>query len=269
VNRDENILWYDFGKGTENSIIYPLADVHLGAEGSEIQAFAELVKQIASEPNSYVTLQGDLIDNGTRNSVTNIFRATMSPSQQKKEMAATLAPIRDKILCIMPGNHERRSGKDADDDPAYDIAVKLDIEDKFRESIAFLRIGIGERRISDKIRKADYKPYTYYIACVHGAGGGNLPGAGINRADRMSQALDGIDIFIHGHTHRPYAIRGSKIIIDYQNKRAIQRPTLTMCAGQWLQYVGYPIDKMMNPVAMPGANKLSLSGVKYRFEAIV
>jgi predicted phosphodiesterase len=265
LGRYEDILWYSLGDIPE-ATIYPLADVHLGAEGAEVQAFYALVNQIAKEPNSYVTLLGDLIDNGTRNSVTNIFRATMPPSQQKREMAKALEPIRDKILCILPGNHCRRSGKDADDDPMYDIAAKLDLEDRYRESIAFIRIGLG-KRTAGNIR--DCKPHVYFIACVHGAGGGALPGAGINRADRYLQALDGVDVFIHGHTHKPYALRGSKLVLDPANKIVKQRPTLAMCAGQWLDYVGYPVDKMMTPAAMAGANKLLLSGSKFRFEAVI
>ena len=266
MNRDENILWYDFGQETKTATIYPLSDVHLGAQGAMSQAFARLVQEIASEPDSYVTLQGDLIDNGTRNSVTNIFKATMPPSQQKREMAKLLEPIRDKILCILPGNHERRSGRDADDDPAYDIAAKLDLEDRYRESIAFVRVALG-KRTAGKVR--DCKPHVYFIACVHGAGGGALPGAGINRADRYLQALDGVDVLIHGHTHKPYALRGSKLVLDLANKIVKQRPTLAMCAGQWLDYVGYPVDKMMVPVAQAGANKLQLSGTRYRFEAVI
>ena len=58
-------------------------------------------------------------------------------------------------------------------------------------------------------------------------------------------------------------------MIDAQNKRVTRRPTLTMCAGAWLGYVGYPVEKMLTPAAMPGANKLLLSGSKFRFEAVV
>lgn len=263
MGRYEDILWYSLGEDVKEATIYPLADVHLGAEGAEVQAFYALVNQIAKEPNSYVTLQGDLIDNGTRNSVTNIFRATMPPSQQKREMAKALEPIRDKILCILPGNHERRSGKDADDDPCYDIAAKLDLEDRYREDIAFVRIALG-RRIG-----GNQKPLSYLLACVHGAGGGALPGSTVNKADRFMQSMDGVDIFIHGHTHRPYCLRGSKLVVDVQNKRVTRRPTLTMCAGSWLDYVGYPVQKMLSPTAEAGANKLLLHGNKYRFEAVV
>lgn len=266
MNRDSEILWYDFGQQTKQVTIIPMADVHLGAEGSAWQQFYQLIDTIKSEPDTYVTLQGDLIDNGTRNSVTNVFKATMPPSQQKREMAKALEPIRDKILCLLPGNHERRSGKDADDDPMYDIAAKLDLEERYREGIAFIRIALG-KRTSGKVR--DNKPHTYYIAATHGAGGGSLPGAGINRADRFMQSMDGVDVFIHGHTHRPYCLRGSKLVIDAANKRVTRRPTLTMCAGSWLDYVGYPVEKMLSPTAQAGANKLLLCGTKYRFEAVI
>lgn len=264
MTRYEDILWYSLGDIRE-AVVYPLADVHLGAQGSDSQAFYELIQQIACEPNSYVTIQGDLIDNGTRNSVTDIFKATMPPSQQKREMAKALEPIRDKILCLLPGNHCRRSGKDADDDPMYDIAAKLDLEDRYREDMAFIRIALGRNHT----RSSNGKPYSYMLSCTHGAGGGALPGAGINRADRFMQSMDGVDVFIHGHTHRPYCLRGSKLVVDMRNKRVTRRPTLTMCAGSWLDYVGYPVEKMLSPTAQAGANKLVLHGTRFRFEAVV
>lgn len=264
--REGDILWYDFGQQTKRITIVPLADVHLGAEGSAWQQFYDLVGQIAKEPDTYVTLQGDLIDNGLKNSVTNVYRQTMRPYEQKREMAKALEPIRDKILCIIPGNHERRSSKEADADPTYDIAAKLDLEDKYRESIAFIRIGLG-KRTTGKVR--DCKPHVYFLACVHGAGGGALPGGMVNRADRFMQSMDGVDVFIHGHSHKQYCLRGSKLVVDAQNKRVTRRPTLTMCAGAWLDYVGYPVTGMMTPATEAGANKLLLHGDRYRFEAVI
>ena len=266
MNRDENILWYSYGEDVKALTIYPLADVHLGAQGCHSDAFYKLLAKIKDEPDSRVILLGDLIDNGTRNSVTDIFKATMPPSQQKREMANALEPIRSQIIAILPGNHERRSGKDADDCPAYDIASKLDLEDRYRESIAFVRIALG-KRTSGKLR--DKKQWTYYIAATHGAGGGALPGSGINRADNFMQALDGIDIFIHGHTHKPYTLPGSKLVTDTQNKLVRRRATLTMGVNSWLDYVGYPVDKMLRPTAIPKASRLILYGREYLFEGIV
>ena len=260
MRTDSDIIWRSFGL-VPDITVYPLADIHLGSEESAMPAFCRLVSQIAGEANAYVTLQGDMIDNGLKNSVTNIYRATMSPREQKREMAEALAPIRDKVLCILPGNHERRSAKEADDCPAYDIASKLDLEDVYRESMAVIRVGLGKR--------SNLKEYTYNIAALHGAGGGAQAGATVNRYEAYLSALDGVDILIAAHGHKPYALRGSKLILDIQNKRVLQRPTLSMCAGSWLNYAGYPVQAMMRPVAEPGANRLVLHGTKFRFEAVI
>ena len=260
--RQGEILWYELGEDIKQATIVPIADVHLGAEGSAWQQFYRFIDQIKGEPDTYVTLQGDLIDNGLKNSVTNVYRQTMRPYEQKREMAKALEPIRDKILCIIPGNHCRRSSKEADADPTYDIAAKLDLEDKYRESIAFIRIGLGKRTNNSK-------EYTYFLACMHGAGGGALPGATVNRNDNYLQSLDGVDILIAAHSHKPYALRGSKVVLDVPNRRATFRPTLNMVAGSWLGYLGYPVEKQLRPVALPGANKLILSGTQYRFDAVI
>jgi hypothetical protein len=72
-----------------------------------------------------------------------------------------LEPLRDRIICGVSGNHERRSVKDCDDDPAYDIMCKLDIEDKYRENIAFVKIQFGRQDANGQ------KNPTYKIAVTH------------------------------------------------------------------------------------------------------
>lgn len=261
MRSDSELIWRELGM-IPDVLIYPLADVHLGSEEADFPAFESLISQIASEPRSYVVLAGDLLDNGVKNSVTNSYRQTMRPSDAKREIARALEPVQNKILAFLPGNHERRNGKEVDNDPAYDIACKLDLEDIYRENLAVIRIGLGRR-------PENAKEYVYNIAIMHGASGGMYPGATVNRNDNYLQALDGIDILIAAHAHKPYALRGSKLWLNYNNRRMMQRPTLSMCAGSWLAYGGYPTQKQLRPVAEPGANKLMLYGNRYRFEAIV
>lgn len=263
MRHDSEVISRSFGMA-RNITIFPLADVHLGAEESAMPAFSRLIAEIAADPNAYVVLAGDLIDNGLKNSVTNVYRATMRPSEQKREMADCLRPIKDKILCIVPGNHCRRSSKEADDDPVYDIACKLDIEDLYRENMAVMRLSLG-----DKGSHGHNREYFYNVCVMHGAGGGSLPGATVNKNEAYLGGMDNIDILIAAHSHKPYCLRGSKLIMDMINHRMIQRPTLSMCAGSWLGYGGYPVSAQMRPVAEPGANKLVLHGTKFRFEAII
>lgn len=147
--------------------IYPVADVHLGAAEHMESAWREFRTRILSEPDSYLILAGDLLNNCTRSSVSNIFEETMRPREAKRLMVEMLLPLRDKILCAVPGNHEWRSTKDADGEPMYDICAKLDVEDLYRENIAFLKIQMGDPKACGE------RNPTYMFVVSHGSGGGN------------------------------------------------------------------------------------------------
>lgn len=226
----------------ENITIIPLADVHLGARECREQEFMEFIDTISQKPNVYLILGGDLIDNGTRNAVTDIFKATMPPSAQKKMMAKILEPVRDKILCSVSGNHERRSGRDADDDPMYDIMCKLDIEDRHRENIAFLKIQFG-------IRSNGSTRPAYNIVVTHGAGGGQLTSGAVLRGERFGYAIDGMDALIMGHTHKPFTIQPGKIVIDPRNNVVTVKPFKVINMTSWIDYGGYSVQKMLLPTS--------------------
>ena len=68
------------------------------------------------------------MNNATKTSVSNVYAETMRPREQKRKLVEMLTPLRDKILVATPGNHERRSIRDVDEDPMYDIMCKLDLE---------------------------------------------------------------------------------------------------------------------------------------------
>lgn len=240
------MIQHQFYGGHDITII-PISDVHLGSPGCMEQEFIKFIQKVAETPNVYLTLGGDLIDNGTRSSVTNPFRATMPPSQQKKEMANILAPVRDRIICLIPGNHERRSGKDADDDPVYDIAAKLDIEHLYRENICFVKIqmGVAETKNGHK-NNGKFRP-TYVLAVTHGAGGGILTGGAVNRNERFGYVLDNVDALIVGHTHKPFSTQPGKIFVDTKNNLVSVKPFRVISSTSWLEYGGYAAQKMLLP----------------------
>lgn len=234
--------------GKDDITIVPIYDVHLGSRECREQEFISFVDSIKDKPNVYVILGGDLIDNGTKNSITNIFRATMMPSAQKKEMAKLLEPIRDKILCSVSGNHERRN-RDVDDDPMYDIMAKLDLEHLHRENMAFLKVQMGEQEsASGKRTSPKYRP-TYTFCVTHGAGGGMLPGGVINRNERMGYSLDGVDCLVVGHSHKPMISQPGKIVVDPRNNFVTVKPFKVVVATSWLNYGDYAAQKMLQPTS--------------------
>lgn len=229
--------------GNENITIIPISDVHLGAREHMQKAWEEFCTKVLAEPNTYITLGGDLINNATRTSVSNIFEETMRPSEQKRVMVKMLEPLRERILCGVSGNHERRSVKDCDDDPTYDIMCKLDIEDLYRENIAFLKVQIGRQDANGM------KNPTYKIAVTHGAGGGIYTGAALNRNERFGYVIDGLDMLIVGHSHKATVSQPSKLVFDCQNNRVSQKPFKVVTSTSWLEYGGYAAQKMLLPAS--------------------
>ena len=226
--------------------IIPVFDVHLGSRECMEKEFADFVEWVRNTPNTFVVLGGDLIDNGLKNSLTNVYRAVYSPSTQKKLMANLLSPIRDRILCCIDGNHERRSNREVDDSPCRDIMAKLDLEHLHRENMAFLKVQIG-KGIESKVNSI-YRPIYTFCVC-HGAGGGMLPGGVINRNERTAYAIEGIDALIVGHSHKPMMSQPGRIVVDSVRNKVSVVPFKVISATSWLSYGDYAAQKMLLPTS--------------------
>lgn len=223
--------------------IYPISDLHIGSREFNEPAFRQLVREILAEENRYVVLVGDLIDNGIKSSVTNVYDAVMSPKEQREHAAELLFPLKGRILCAVSGNHEYRSRKETDTDPAELILSKLGLEELFRPDIAFLDINLGKRNDNNK------RPPRYCVGVVHGSGGGMMLGAGLNKSEPFAIAL-GVDLLIVGHTHRPMTAPTIRLQPDAQKGLMVAREIRLLIATGWLDYGGYPTRKMLKPVVV-------------------
>ena len=239
--------------------IVPLADAHYGSKEFNQKKWDQAVNRIKNDPNCYAVLVGDMIDNGLKNSVTNVYEQTCMPSEQKRWLTTELEPIKDKILAAVGGNHERRSSKEADNDPLYDVMIRLGIEDVYRSRIAFLYI-----RIMYPNDERHHKS-TYAIAVTHGSGGGMYVASGANKAANYGVYLDGIDLIITGHTHKPITFPVSKLCFDAHDLVVRQKQFTVVTASSFLDYGGYAIEKMLPPAATTLTEiKLTYSGNEER-----
>lgn len=204
----------------------------------------EFIDNVVRTPNTYVILGGDLLDNGIKNSVSSVYKQRYMPSQAKRMMVEMLKPLAEekRILAAVMGNHERRSAKEVDDDPMLDIMYQLpgNLEHLYRENMAFIKIQIGNTEQS-----GNQNP-TYVIVCTHGNGGG-MTGAFVNKSERFGFCLDGADLLVVGHNHRPWTTQPGKIKIDAHNNKVSIKPFKVVSATSWLGYGGYAAAAMMQP----------------------
>ena len=245
---DFEMIIHKFPAGEDITII-PISDVHFGARECMEQEFISFIGTMAEKPNVYFILVGDLINNCTRSSISNIFDERYTPSVQRKMMAKILEPIADRCFAAVGGNHERRSNKDCNFDPMLDICSKIGIEDKYRENIAFVKLQFGEPYKENGVRADGDKRPTYVLAVLHGNGGGQMTSGAVLRGERYMYAMDGVDALIFGHTHKPFTSVPGKIVVDPRNNRVSVKPFKVINATSWLEYGGYPAQKMLLPTA--------------------
>jgi len=220
--------------------LYCVGDLHAGAIEANLKGWEKFKQIILDDPQAYVIFIGDLMNNATKSSVSNCFEEVMRPRDQKIYLKENLKDLADanKILAILPGNHENRSLKDADDSPLYDVAAKLNIEDVYRDNLAIIKLRIGTN---------PKKRNVYTIIATHGAGGGALTGSSVNRYERFASNWDGVDIFFFGHTHKPFITKPNKMIVENTHDFVKKKNTIIMTVPSWLQYAGYSVRGLMSP----------------------
>lgn len=182
--------------------LHCLADDHIGDDQANIEVIKERISTIEDTPNAYCVMLGDSINNALANSKSDVYSAHLHPSEQIRYVAELYAPIRDKILAILPGNHETRSWRAAGIDPTRMIALELGLVNKYTDEplLMFLRFGADSRRSSEG------RPVSYMIYLNHGSGGGRRVGAKANRVEDLAGIVDA-DLYCVGHTHMPITFK--------------------------------------------------------------
>lgn len=260
MKSDFDVITWSF---PDDICIYPISDVHYGALTHNKDEWLKFCKRLEKEKNSYLVCNGDLINNNTKSACGSCFDDFVRPRDQKKAMVEFLSPIKDKILCLVSGNHERRSLKDADDDPMYDIAAKLDLEDLYRQNAAFLLIRMGVHKHG---KHKEGSMCGYGIAVTHGAGGGIYTGATVNRNERWGNIIDGADCIIVGHTHKGTVTRPSKIRFDLNKGVVAVTDYLVVSSVAWQNYGEYSLQKMLLPSQTCNPQRLFLDSRKKNIE---
>lgn len=247
---DFTLISWKLDRGFEKINLYPLGDVHRGNKMFSETLWNRWKNMVMNDPFGYVVICGDIFEMNLKNSKGNSYENRSRTPDDKRWLASELKPFKDRILGGTMGNHEYRGVYATDDCPLYDVMCKLDIEDLYRENMAFIKVSLGQRGMDRQV--------TYTIVVGHGVSS--------KKTETFGYAIDGMDIFITGHTHMPTSNHPAKIVIDPHNDivklvgyKHVVVPSFLDMGGYVLKGMYMPHDNNVIPI-------LSLSGREKKIE---
>ena len=194
----------------------------------------EDIAYIRDHDNVFCVLNGDLLDCAISSSIGDTYAATSTPMEELTVCMELFQPIAKKILCIVPGNHERRHYKTNGIDMTYLMAKQLGIEERYSPTTAVVVIRFGKL----KTKHGYGKKACYSCFVSHGNGGGRKEGGKIQRLADLSTIID-CDFYICGHTHLPAMLKDSFARLDTHNNNISYGTRLYVNTSAKLQYGGY------------------------------
>lgn len=209
-----------------------LADIHIGDPMFNKKEFLKARDYIKNTENCFCILNGDLINNATKNSVSDIYCEELKPMEQINTLLDYLEPIKNKILAATGGNHELRSYKESGIDITAIVMKQLGILDRYAEESYYIFLYFGDKYGG---RTA---PMCYTIYGTHGGSGGCTSGAKMNKLIKMADICYA-DLFIMSHLHQAMATTLDFMIPDYGNKCVLQKTMKFLMSNSFLDYGGY------------------------------
>ncbi len=227
------VIKIDLSQNLKNIELIPLADLHIGDKHCDMDLIKEKINYIKNNENVYCLLNGDLMNNSTKQSVGDVYGEKLTPTEQVLMLRDLFAPIKHKILAVTTGNHEARTWRWDGIDLTKLLCSELDLEDRYANESAFIFLRFGKQS-SHKLNA----PVQYMIFVTHGSGGGRKEGAKAIRLADMASIVDA-DIYIHSHTHLPMIMKQSFYRTELRASNINIVPKLFVNTAAMLNYGGY------------------------------
>lgn len=250
----------ELAKTLKSIEIHTFADLHIGDTFCDMKLIKERIAEVKDKDNAYAILNGDIVNNATKTSVSDSYAEELSPMEQISRFVELFEPIKDKILCVTSGNHENRTYNKEGIDITRLCARELGVEDRYSKSGAVVFLRFGETSSRNHNRKL-----RYVIYCTHGRGGGRKEGAKAVRLADMASIVDA-DIYIHSHTHLGMILKEAYYRTDSCNSTVTKVDKLFVNTSAALDYGGYGEEYEFKP-SSTDTPIIYLSGTRKQFTA--
>lgn len=230
--------------GTKNNFkLMVLGDLHIGDELCDLDLIKETLDYVKKNKDCYVILNGDLINNALKTSKSDSYKEQMTIEEEQDLLIDLLEPIKDRILVMATGNHEKRTEILAGINPLKAVAYALNLRNKLIEDSYVLTIEFG---VAHGMKNLTNK---YVVYGIHGGtGGGRRAGATANALQEMALKLPNADLYVHSHTHMSINYNDMIFVYDYKTKKIKEHKRMYYNANAFLKYGGYAEQKEYKPV---------------------
>jgi len=227
--------------------LFPLGDVHYGNKTSNYKEFQKYLDLVNELDTARVIIMGDIIEVGQRDSPgMSLFSQDVMPQDQIEWVVETLEPIKDKIICVHDGNHERRFFKNSGNNVLKNLCRELRIT--YAPQSAFTRIN--------------FKNVGYSLWSTHGTSNARLTHTKINALYNATRHIHDIDIYMMGHVHSRNFAESIIRKPDLRNHTVKDDKSFYVLTGHFLEYDGsYAEEYNLQPEPI-GAPIIVLDGLK-------
>ena len=240
--------------------VHPFADLHIGDKFCDVDVVKKRIEYVKEKENTFAILNGDIINNATKTSVSDSYAEELSPMEQISRFVELFEPIKDKILCLTSGNHENRTYNKEGIDITRLCARELGLEKRYSKTGVLVFLKFGCKSINNHGR-----PLTYSLYCTHGSGGGRKEGAKAIRLADMACIVDA-DIYCHSHTHLPLIMKQGFYRTDPSHSSFGNVTKLFVNTSSALHYGGYGEAFEYKPNSMDTPT-IYINGQKREFKA--
>jgi predicted MPP superfamily phosphohydrolase len=225
-----------FVKKAEQIEIIPLGDIHYGSSNCNLKYLKSTLQYIADTPNCYMIGMGDYFDCVIPKD------PRFDPSQEYNFIDESydvikklFEPVKEKILCLLIGNHEYHLVTDGYANLANRLATEL--RTAYAGFSSFLQVETNEKPV---------RKIVFYLH--HGWFSGRQVGSKANNIINLMRDYEA-DCYLVGHSHDLFGIR--RVRISFNNTRKIIfantgsfLETATWGTSGYGERAGYPPQKL-------------------------
>ena len=234
----------DFTSNDAEVSIVPIGDVHGGHVNCDEKLLRQTVKRIEEDPNAYWCGMGDYTESiwrTDRRHREDQYAHWLHGEQrvwhlQREWVIEQLAPIADKCLFFLQGNHELHALQKYGVDMYHCIGERLFGADRVKGKLpgihTFCRVRL--ERVSNTGFRSQQTSFIIYAH--HGFGGGDLAGSKALKLERLPGRYEA-DLYLMGHTHDRQALSRQVVSCSRRSNKVMTHQSVAAYTGSFLQTI--------------------------------